>query len=71
MDKIRDINSINDLLDFKLSIKTILILAFICFVLGSIFIISIFGGINNTIDYAIKIIEERKRSLNSDIEKGE
>jgi hypothetical protein len=72
--KLGDINSVNDLFDFKLSIKTILFLAFawgaVCFVV----IVFMLGGVNNTVDYVISLIESVKTTVlearNKNINKG-
>jgi len=64
LNQVGNINSINDFLDFKFSIKTIIILAFLvsCAFLG--FIILLFGGVNNTVDYLSTIIETTRSSIN-------
>ena len=51
LNQIGNINSVNDFLDFKLSIKTIVLLVFLGGSAFIIFIIMIFGGVNNTVDY--------------------
>jgi len=61
--KIGEINSIGDFLDFKLSIKTIVILAILYFICAGIFVIFIFGGVNNTIDYANNILQTTKNQV--------
>ena len=63
LNKIGDINSVGDLLDFKLSIKTIILLIIVWSMFAIAFVIFIFGGINNTIDYANNVIEATKRSI--------
>jgi hypothetical protein len=61
--KIGDINSIGDLFDFKLSIKTIILLFIIWGMFVFVFVVFMLGGINNTIDYATNIIESTKQSI--------
>jgi hypothetical protein len=61
--KIGDINSVGDLFDFKLSIKTIIIIAILWGIGSMIVIVFMFGGVNNTIDYATTIIESTKKSI--------
>jgi len=63
LSKIGDINSINDFFDFKISIKTIIMLMILWGIGASIVIVFMFGGINNTIDYATNIIESTKKSI--------
>ena len=61
--RLGDINSVNDLFDFKLSIKTIVFLAFAWGAVCLIFIVFMFGGINNTVSYVINIIESVKSTV--------
>jgi hypothetical protein len=61
--KIGDINSINDLFDFKLSIKTIVFLGFAWGAVCLVVIVFLFGGINNTVAYGINIIESVKTTV--------
>ena len=61
--KLGDADSIGDLLDFKLSIKTLIILAILWGLGATIVIVLLFGGVNNTIDYAINTIETTKKSI--------
>jgi hypothetical protein len=63
INKIGQINSVNDLFDFKLSIKTLVILFIIWFIVALCVIILMFGGVNNTIDYFNKMIDETKSKL--------
>ena len=58
--KIGEINSVNDLFDFKLSIKTIIML--FCALVFFVAIIAVFmlGGVNNTIDYITAIMDETR-----------
>jgi len=64
LNQIGNINSVNDFLDFKLSIKTIVLLVFLGGSAFIIFIIMIFGGVNNTVDYLTSIIETTKGAVN-------
>lgn len=61
--KIGEINSLNDLLEFKLSIQTIFILLVIWGICAAIFVIFIFGGVNNTIDYTTNLFESTKKTI--------
>jgi hypothetical protein len=63
LNKIGDINSIGDLFDFKLSIKTIILLLIVWGMFAFAFVIFIFGGVNNTIDYATNVIEATKQYI--------
>ena len=58
--KIGEINTINDIFEFKLSIKTILIILFLWAIVAGIFIIFLFGGVNNTVIYMMNILETIK-----------
>jgi hypothetical protein len=62
--KIGDINSMNDLFDFKISIKTIMILVFLWGFGCVVIIVFLLGGINNTVDYMVALIESIKTFLN-------
>ena len=62
--QIGNINSVNDILDFKLSIKTIVLLCFLGGFAFIIFVIMLFGGVNNTVDYLSSIIETTKGAVN-------
>jgi len=61
--KLGDINSINDLFDYKISIKTICVLVFIWGFICLIVVIILFGGVQNTITYMGTIIESVKTTL--------
>ena len=63
LSKIGDINSVSDFFEFKISIKTIIMLLILWGIGASIVIVFMFGGINNTIDYATNIIESTKKSI--------
>ena len=60
LNKIGEINTINDIFEFKLSIKTILIILVLWGILAGIFIIFLFGGVNNTVSYLLNILETIK-----------
>lgn len=64
INQIGNINSINDLLDFKFSVKTLTLLAFLVGCAYLVFVIILFGGVNNTIDYISVLIETTKNSIN-------
>jgi hypothetical protein len=61
--KIGDINSVNDFLHFNLSIKTIMIGLMLWGAGAFVFVIFLFGGINNTVDYVKNIINSTKKSI--------
>ena len=63
INQIGNINNINDLLHFKFSVKTLVILGFLGGISFWIFIIILFGGVNNTIDYLFSILESTKNSI--------
>ena len=63
LSKIGDIDSANDFFEFKISIKTIIILIMLWGIIASIIVVIMFGGINNTIDYVTNIIESTKKSI--------
>ena len=63
MSKIGEINSVNDFFDFKLSIKTIILLLIAWCVFVTIFVIFMFGGVNNTIDYMMGLMETTKKKI--------
>jgi hypothetical protein len=60
LNKIGEINTINDIFEFKLSIKTILIILVLWGILAGIFIVFLFGGVNNTVSYLLNIMETIK-----------
>jgi len=63
INKIGDISSIEDVFEFKFSIKSIVLILMIfgfCFL---IFLIMVFGGIENTTEYIFNIIETTKTHL--------
>jgi len=61
--KIGEINSVGDFLDFKLSVKTIIILVVAWSIFVSIVVVFMLGGINNTIDYLTNIFESTKQKV--------
>lgn len=61
--KIGDINSVNDLFDFKLSIKTIVFLALGWGAVCLVIIVFLFGGVNNTVAYFLNISETIKSNI--------
>ena len=61
--KLGDINSVNDLFDFKISIKTIVFLAFVWGAICLVIIVFLFGGVNNTVASTINIIESIKSTV--------
>ena len=63
LSKVGDINSVGDFFDFKLSIKSIIIIGIIWSILAGLFIIFIFGGVNNTIEYVNNILKSTKKSI--------
>lgn len=63
INKIGDINSINNFFDFKISIKTIVFLVFLWGFACLVIIVFLLGGVNNTVDYMIALIETMKTFL--------
>lgn len=63
INKIGEINSVNDLFDFKLSIKTIILLFFAWCFFAIIFVVFMLGGVNNTIDYITTIMDQTKQKI--------
>jgi predicted PurR-regulated permease PerM len=61
--KIGDVNSVNDILEFKLSVKTILILLFLWIVICIVGFIIFMGGINNAIAYLTNIMNSTKKTI--------
>lgn len=61
--KIGDIHTVNDIFEFKLSIKTILIILFLWCIGCAIFMVFIFGGVNNTYLYLLNIMETVKTAI--------
>jgi hypothetical protein len=63
LNKIGDINSVNDLFDFKLSIKTIVLLVVAWGFVAAIAVVFMLGGVNNTVDYITDLIESTKKKV--------
>lgn len=61
--KIGDVNSVNDILDFKLSVKTILILFFLWIVICIVGFVIFMGGINNAITYLTNVMNSTKKTI--------
>jgi hypothetical protein len=61
--RIGDINSVNNFLDFKLSIKTIIFLVFGWGFACLVIIVFMLGGINNTVDYVANILDTIKTTV--------
>ena len=61
--KIGDINSVNDFLDFKLSIKTIIFMVMLWAGLCGIIFVIIMGGVNNTIAYLTAMLDSTKNTI--------
>jgi len=61
--KIGDVNSVNDILDFKLSVKTILILLFLWIVICIGGFVIFMGGINNAMAYLTNIMNSTKKTI--------
>ena len=61
--KLGDINTVNDFFEYKLSIKTILIIIFIWGVICFIIVIIAFGGVNNAINYMFSTLNSVKTTL--------
>ena len=61
--KIGDVNSVNDILEFKLSVKTILILLFLWIVICIVGFVIFMGGINNAIAYLTNIMNSTKKTI--------
>ena len=63
INKIGEISSIEDVFEFKFSIKSMILIALLggfCFL---IFLVMVFGGIENTIEYIFNMIETTKTHL--------
>ena len=61
--KIGDINSVNDFLDFKLSVKTIIFMVMLWAGLCGIIFVIIMGGVNNTIAYLTAMLDSTKNTI--------
>ena len=63
INKIGNINSVNDFFEFKISIKTIILIIFVWSLLCLVVIVLFFGGINNTVAYMLSITENIKTAI--------
>jgi len=63
INKIGNINSVNDFFEFKISIKTIILILFLWSLLCLVVIVLFFGGINNTVAYMLSITENIKTAI--------
>jgi len=63
INKIGNINSVNDFFEFKISIKTIILILFLWSLLCLFVIVLFFGGINNTVAYMLSITENIKTAI--------
>lgn len=63
INKIGDISSIEDVFDFKFSIKSIILIALLAGFCFLIFLVMVFGGIENTMEYIFNFIEITKSHL--------
>ena len=61
--KIEDINSVNNFLDFKLSIKTIIYIIIAWIFISAIVFIIIMGGVNNAIEYITTTLDKTKVTI--------
>lgn len=60
INKIGDISSIEDAFEFKFSIKSLILIGLLAGFCFLIFLVMIFGGIENTIEYIFNVIETTK-----------
>ena len=63
LEKFGHIHSVNSFFDFKLSIKTIILLFFSWIALCVVVFIIIMGGINNAIEYIMTMAESTKQTI--------
>ena len=63
MSKLGDINSVNDLFNFKIYIKTILLLAVAWGAVCLVVLVFMFGGVNNTVKYVLTLLETLKSTV--------
>ena len=63
INKIGNINSVNDFFEFKISIKTIILILFLWSLRCLVVIVLFFGGINNTVAYMLSITENIKTAI--------
>ena len=63
INKIGEISSIEDVFEFKFSIKSIILIGLLAVFCFLIFLVMIFGGTENTIEYIFNVIETTKIHL--------
>lgn len=63
INKIGEINSIEDVFEFKFSVKSLVLIAMLVGFCFLIFLVMIFGGIENTTEYVFNLIETTKTHL--------
>ena len=63
LNKLGDIHNVGDVLDFKLSIKTIAIIIFLWCGFCIIVVIILFGGIDNATKYFTVLLSSAKKSI--------
>jgi len=63
LNKIGEISSIEDVFDFRFSIKTLLLIALLVGFCSLIILVMVFGGIENTTEYIFNLIEITKSHL--------
>jgi len=63
INKLGDIHNVGDVLDFKLSIKTIAIIIFLWCGFCIIVVIILFGGIDNATKYFTGLLSSAKKSI--------
>lgn len=61
--KINNINSVGDLLDFKLSIKTIALIVFGWGCVFAVIVVFMLGGVSNTLDYVTNFLDSAKKMI--------
>jgi hypothetical protein len=61
--KIGEINSINDLLDFKLSLKTIAVVGFLGGSFWLVVIVFMLGGVSNTMEIISSFFDAAKNTV--------
>jgi hypothetical protein len=61
--KIGDIDSVHDFFEFKISIKTIIIIIIMWGIIAALIFVIMMGGINNSIDFIIDGVESTKKTI--------
>ena len=61
--KINEVNNVNNFLDFKLSIKTIIYIIIAWIFISAIVFIIIMGGVNNAIEYITTTLDKTKVTI--------